>query len=75
MTDLIQVGDKHTTSEASHSLGTHSPAPENDEYSQAQKLGMGIFADPSKDMTRDEDDAAARARRLQGYGPGSGVGA
>lgn len=28
-----------------------------------------------KDMTRAEDDAVAKARRQQGYGPGSGVGA
>lgn len=50
MTDLIQVGQKHTISEASPDLGTHSPGPasSNDEDAQAQKLGMGALADPGK---------------------------
>ncbi|KAJ5505091.1 hypothetical protein N7463_007965 [Penicillium fimorum] len=67
--------EKHTITEKTPSLGTHVTAPSNDEDFQAQKLGMGVFADSSKDMTHDEDDAATKARRLQGYGPGSGVGA
>ncbi|KAJ5173579.1 uncharacterized protein N7500_001510 [Penicillium coprophilum] len=67
--------EKHTITEPTPSLGPHATAPHNDEDLQAQKLGMGVFADPSKDMTHDEDDAATKARRLQGYGPGSGVGA
>ncbi|KAJ5962925.1 hypothetical protein N7501_007866 [Penicillium viridicatum] len=74
-TGQLGVGDKHTTSEVSPGLGTDSPAPSNDEDFQAQKLGMGAIADPGKDMTRAEDDAVAKARRQQGYGPGSGVGA
>ncbi|CDM37146.1 hypothetical protein DTO013E5_9460 [Penicillium roqueforti] len=76
-TGQLGVGQKHTISEASPDLGTHSPGPasSNDEDAQAQKLGMGALADPGKDMKRDEDDAVSKARRQQGYGPGSGVGA
>ncbi|KAJ5973053.1 uncharacterized protein N7479_002971 [Penicillium vulpinum] len=74
-TGQLGSGVKHTTSEKPPRLGTQSPASFNDEDSQAQKLGMGASANSGKDMTRDEDDAVAKARRLQGYGPGSGVGA
>ncbi|CAI7569661.1 uncharacterized protein N7487_012207 [Penicillium crustosum] len=74
-TGQLGVGLKHTTSEVSPGLGTHSPAPSYDEDFQAQKLGMGAMADSGKDITRAEDDAVAKARRQQGYGPGSGVGA
>ncbi|KOS41350.1 hypothetical protein ACN38_g7788 [Penicillium nordicum] len=74
-TGQLGVGDKHTTSEVGPGLGTHTPAQSNDEDFQAQKLGMGAIADSGKDMTRAEDDAVAKARRQQGYGPGSGVGA
>ncbi|KAG0160711.1 hypothetical protein PDIDSM_8241 [Penicillium digitatum] len=48
MTDLIQGGGKHTISELSPGLGTHSPAPNNDEDFQTQKLGMGAVADSGK---------------------------
>ncbi|EKV04029.1 replication factor C subunit 5 [Penicillium digitatum] len=74
-TGQLGSGGKHTISELSPGLGTHSPAPNNDEDFQTQKLGMGAVADSGKDMKRDEDDAVAKARRQQGYGPGSGVGA
>ncbi|KAJ6150507.1 hypothetical protein N7471_001706 [Penicillium samsonianum] len=72
-TGQLGGGSKHTISEVSPGLGTDSPAPNNDEDLQAQKLGMGVFAESGKDMTRDDDDT--KARRQQGYGPGSGVGA
>ncbi|OQE81560.1 hypothetical protein PENNAL_c0040G08933 [Penicillium nalgiovense] len=74
-TGQLGSGGKHTTSEVSPGLGRHSPASGNDEDFQAQKLGMGAVADSGKDTKRDEDDAVAKARRQQGYGPGSGVGA
>ncbi|KAJ5519431.1 hypothetical protein N7453_001853 [Penicillium expansum] len=75
-TGQLGSGMKHTISEVSPGLGTHSPVPSIDEDFQAQKLGMGAFADSGKkDTKRDEDDAVAKARRQQGYGPGSGVGA
>jgi hypothetical protein len=48
MTDLIQGGDKHTKTEATPGLGKQSTPSNNDEDSQAQKLGMGVFADSSK---------------------------
>ncbi|CRL26230.1 unnamed protein product [Penicillium camemberti] len=47
-TGQLGVGDKHTTSEVSPGLGTHSPAPSYDEDFQAQKLGMGAMADSGK---------------------------
>jgi hypothetical protein len=34
-------GGKHTISEVSPSLGTDTPASNDDDYTQAQKLGMG----------------------------------
>ncbi|KXG50560.1 uncharacterized protein PGRI_070510 [Penicillium griseofulvum] len=64
-TGQLGGGDKHTKTEATPSLGKQSTPSNNDEDFQAQKL----------DMTHDEEDAGAKARRLQGYGPGSGVGA
>lgn len=48
MTDILQGGMKHTISEVSPGLGTHSPVPSIDEDFQAQKLGMGAFADSGK---------------------------
>ncbi|CAP86786.1 hypothetical protein E8E15_005787 [Penicillium rubens] len=75
-TGQLGGGDKHTTSEVSPGLGKHSPASGNDEDFQAQKLGMGAVADSrEEDTKRYEDDAMTKARRQQGYGPGSGVGA
>ena len=52
MTDLIQGGQKHTISEASPALGTHTPASNDDEDAQAQKLGMGTVADSGKGKSR-----------------------
>ncbi|KAJ5205234.1 hypothetical protein N7491_004142 [Penicillium cf. griseofulvum] len=74
-TGQLGVHDKHTKTEATPPLGEQGTPSYNDEDFQAQKLGMGVFADSSKDITHDEEDAGAKARRLQGYGPGSGVGA
>ncbi|KAJ6077207.1 uncharacterized protein N7446_000143 [Penicillium canescens] len=74
-TGQLGVGQPHTKSEVSPTLGTDTPTSKQNEELQAQSLGMGVFRDSSKDIALDEDDAAAKARRLQGYGPGSGVGA
>jgi hypothetical protein len=46
MADQIQDGGEHTKSEESPGLGTHTPASNNDEYTQAQKLGMGVSTEP-----------------------------
>ncbi|KAJ5463941.1 hypothetical protein N7475_007076 [Penicillium sp. IBT 31633x] len=70
-----EIGEPHTISEESPILGTQPSVSTNDDDFQAQKLGMGVTIESAKDTTRDEDDAVAKARRLQGYGPGSGVGA
>ncbi|OQD81618.1 hypothetical protein PENANT_c026G05979 [Penicillium antarcticum] len=68
-----QLGSQqHTKSEVSHPLGTDTPNSQQKEELQAQRLGMGVLK-PSTAL--DEDDAEAKARRQQGYGPGSGVGA
>ncbi|CAI7637892.1 unnamed protein product [Penicillium discolor] len=48
-TGQLGVGGKHTISEVSPGLGTHSPAPSYDSDFQAQKLGMGAMADSGKD--------------------------
>ncbi|KGO73902.1 hypothetical protein PITC_016580 [Penicillium italicum] len=47
-TGQLGSGKKHTTSEMTPGLGTHSPAPSIDEDFQAQKLGMGAVADSGK---------------------------
>ncbi|KAJ5150139.1 hypothetical protein N7448_001717 [Penicillium atrosanguineum] len=76
-TGQLGVGDPHTESELNTGIqpvqdGTAS----RDEYDNAQKLGMGqINENKDRDFDTKGDAAAAKARRLQGYGPGSGVGA
>ncbi|KAJ5123887.1 uncharacterized protein N7515_007712 [Penicillium bovifimosum] len=75
-TGQLGGGGEHSKSQESPSLGTHTPASTNDDDIQAQKLGMGVITEPSKDKQKHGvDEEAARTRRAQGYGPGSGVGA
>ncbi|CAI7623819.1 hypothetical protein N7533_011974 [Penicillium manginii] len=46
-----------------------------DEYKLAQKLGRGMEKESEEDLDTPGDAATAKARRQQGYGPGSDVGA
>ncbi|KAJ5925077.1 hypothetical protein N7454_007716 [Penicillium verhagenii] len=71
------VGEPHTKSITTAIVdSTDSPAS-RDEENLAQRLGMGIVEPNKEDLDFDnaEDAAAAKTRRQQGYGPGSGVGA
>ncbi|KAJ5651370.1 uncharacterized protein N7484_005093 [Penicillium longicatenatum] len=76
-TGQLGVGQPHTKSiTTAVPDGTDSPAS-GEEDKQAQRLGMGTV-EPNKgnlDLDNAEDAAAAKTRRQQGYGPGSGVGA
>ncbi|KAJ5554796.1 hypothetical protein N7461_003266 [Penicillium sp. DV-2018c] len=68
---------EHSKSQESPGLGSHTPATNNDDDIQAQKLGMGGSTEPGKDKKQERvvDEEAAKSRRQQQYGPGSGVGA
>ncbi|KAJ5112672.1 hypothetical protein N7532_000717 [Penicillium argentinense] len=75
-----QLGGKaaHTESKVGGSSdAANDSSASGDEYNMAQKLGMGISKESEEDLEFDTpgDAAAAKARRQQGYGPGSGVGA
>ncbi|KAJ5732147.1 hypothetical protein N7493_003628 [Penicillium malachiteum] len=72
----LGVGESHTKSKLkSKPVTTDSPAS-GEENELAQKLGMGIIKPSQEDLDFDNasDAAAAKTRRQQGYGPGSGVG-
>ncbi|OQE31549.1 hypothetical protein PENSTE_c001G09617 [Penicillium steckii] len=78
-TGQLGGGEPHTKSQ----LNTKGVGPGNestgrkDEDAEAQKLGRGITKESEEDLKSDTpgDAAAAKSRRQQGYGPGSGVGA
>ncbi|KAJ5243359.1 uncharacterized protein N7469_001686 [Penicillium citrinum] len=78
-TGQLGGGEPHTQSQ----LNSKGVEPDNestasrDEYADAQRLGMGITKESEEDLEYDTpgDAAAAKSRRQQGYGPGSGVGA
>ncbi|KAJ6086202.1 hypothetical protein N7486_010483 [Penicillium sp. IBT 16267x] len=70
-------GQPHTKSiTTAISDGPDTPAS-GEEDKLAQRLGMGITEPNKGDLDFDNagDAAAAKTRRQQGYGPGSGVGA
>ncbi|KAJ5993860.1 hypothetical protein N7451_009584 [Penicillium sp. IBT 35674x] len=76
-TGQLGVGQPHTKSITTAIVdGTETPAS-GDEDKQAQRLGMGNIKPNKEGLNFDnaEDAAAAKTRRQQGYGPGSGVGA
>ncbi|KAJ5645948.1 hypothetical protein N7520_005709 [Penicillium odoratum] len=76
-TGQLGGGEPHTKSLTTAIVDpTDSPAS-GEEDKQAQRLGMGIIQPDKEDLDFDsaEDAASAKARRQQGYGPGSGVGA
>ncbi|KAJ5113690.1 hypothetical protein N7456_002224 [Penicillium angulare] len=73
---VVKGGEPHTKSEATAlPVTTDSPAS-SAENELAQKLGRGIIKPSKEDLDFDNagDAEAAKARRQQGYGPGSGVG-
>ncbi|KAJ5281248.1 hypothetical protein N7478_006620 [Penicillium angulare] len=72
----VKGGQSHTKSEATAlPVATDSPASDA-ENELAQKLGRGFIKPSKEDLDFDNagDAEAAKARRQQGYGPGSGVG-
>ncbi|KAJ5666376.1 uncharacterized protein N7477_008824 [Penicillium maclennaniae] len=76
-TGQLGVGEPHTKSELyTGTQPVQEGTASRDEYIMAQKLGMGQV-DENKDLDFETkgDAAAAKARRQQGYGPGSNVGA
>ncbi|OJJ47122.1 hypothetical protein ASPZODRAFT_25200 [Penicilliopsis zonata CBS 506.65] len=79
-TGQLGMGSPHTKSEMSRFWEGDSTdtKPETDDEEWARQQNFGGFTGQfrgQKDRTADDDAAAARARRQQGYGPGSDVGA
>ncbi|KAJ5444734.1 uncharacterized protein N7458_008606 [Penicillium daleae] len=82
-TGQLGGGQPHTRSEMKTTFDSGENGGANgangEEYAMAQKLGMGQGAEGLNKENRKSDNpvdaGAARTRREQGYGPGSGVGA
>ncbi|KAJ5363426.1 uncharacterized protein N7496_009139 [Penicillium cataractarum] len=82
-TGQLGGGQPHTKSEIKTTFGSGENGTGNggngEEYAMAQRLGMGKVAEGINKENRNSDNpvdaGAARTRREQGYGPGSGLGA
>ncbi|KAJ5407767.1 hypothetical protein N7509_001650 [Penicillium cosmopolitanum] len=75
-TGQMGSGEAHTQSQLSTKGEPASEANgSGDEYKMAQRLGRGVVNESEEDLDTPGDAATAKARRQQGYGPGSNVGA